>query len=327
MNATLQKYITVLMPVYNDWQCAALLLRSLDAALAAHPVAARVMLVDDGSTEPAPASFAGGDFARVASIEILRLRRNLGHQRAIAIGLSYLHLERDGDAVVVMDADGEDRPDDVVRLLERFEALDGKRVIFAARVRRSESLLFRLGYRMFRWMHRVLTGIPVRIGNFSVLGRAHLEALVVMPDLWNHYAASVLKARLAHDLVPTNRGARLAGRSKLDLAGMVVHGLSAISVFIEIVGVRLSLAITAGLAVVLALLGGVVGVRLWTDHAIPGWATYTAGLLLILLVQMLTVAAGLTLMILFNRTSLSFLPVRDYRYFVGPVSTVYERQT
>lgn len=318
--------VTILMPVYNDWQCAALLVERVEAALAQQPGRASVVLVDDGSQEAVPAAFVSGKFVHVSSVEVLRLRRNLGHQRAIAIGLSFLHLERDCNVVMVMDADGEDRPEDVVRLMERFEQLGQKQVVFAARMRRSEGWVFRLGYHSYRWLHRLLTGIPVRVGNFSILGREHLEALMVMPDLWNHYAASVLKARLAYDLLPTRRGLRLAGRSKLDLAGMVVHGLSAISVFIELVGVRLSLAILAGLAALLALLSGVVGVRLWTDLAIPGWATYTAGLLVILLVQMLTVAMGLTLMILFNRNSLSFLPVRDYKFFVGKVYKIYERK-
>ena len=170
----------------------------------------------------------------------------------------------------------------------------------------------------------MLTGISVRVGNFSVIGRDHLQTLVVVADLWNHYAASVVKSRIPFEEVPTTRGVRLAGKSKVDFVGLVVHGLSAISVFAEVVGVRLMLAIGLAVGLLLGLLACVIGIRLHTDLAIPGWATATAGLLFMVILQMLTVASGLTLAILFNRNNLSFLPLRDYRFFVANVRKIYD---
>jgi hypothetical protein len=256
----------------------------------------------------------------------LRLRRNLGHQRAIAIGLCFVQQERDCAAVLVMDADGEDKPEDVPKLIQRYLELHGTSVIFAERVRRSESATFRFFYQVYRVLHRALTGIAVKVGNFSILSRDHLSTLSVVSELWNHYAASVYKARLPVAMLPTSRGVRLAGKSRLNFVNLIVHGLSAISVFAETVGVRLMLAIGALMIVNLALVGLVVAVRVGTVLAIPGWATSAVGLLLIIVLQMLTLVVGLTFSVLFNRNSLTFLPTRDYRYFVGEVSTVYGEQ-
>jgi len=316
--------LIILLPVYNDWECAAILVRKLDSVLSNNDCNAQLIFLDDCSSSPLPQDFVKEELKNLSGVECVRLRRNLGHQRAIAIGLSFIHRERPCDAVLVMDADGEDMPEDVPRLIQKFREAGERKVIFAERMRRSESLLFRLCYHCYRLLHLMLTGIAVRVGNFSIIPSARLATLVVVSETWNHYAASVLKARLPHDTLPTARGERLAGQSKLNFVALVVHGLSAISVFAETVGVRVTLAILGLLAVVVALLTTVVAIRFGTDLAIPGWATTAVGILLIIALQMLTMASGLTFTILFNRNNLSFLPIRDYQYFVGEVAKVYE---
>lgn len=125
--------LVLLMPVFDDWPCARLMIQKLDAALAASPVTARVLLVDDGSPTQPAAPFLAEPLKTLCGVERLRLRRNLGHQRAIAIGLSFLAAERDCDAVLVLDADGEDSPDDVPRLIQKFLELNGTHVVFAER--------------------------------------------------------------------------------------------------------------------------------------------------------------------------------------------------
>jgi polyisoprenyl-phosphate glycosyltransferase len=297
----------------------------LDAALSLHPVNAQLLFLDDCSPTPAPPDLVETKLKNISSLESLRLRRNLGHQRAIAIGLSFVHAERPCDAVLIMDADGEDKPEDVPRLIRMFLEESRRKVIFAQRGRRSANWRFRIGYALYRWGHRLLTGIAVKVGNFSIIPTAHVETLVVVSDTWNHYAASVFKSRIPYGMLPTSRGTRLAGESKMDFVALVLHGLSAISVFAEIVGARLTLAILALVGFLSVLLLTVPAIRWGTDLAIPGWATTAAGLLLVIVLQMLTVALGLTLVVLFNRNNLSFLPIRDYRYFVGGVQKIYER--
>jgi glycosyltransferase involved in cell wall biosynthesis len=315
--------LVIMMPCYNDWEALRLLLQQLDATFAATGLKGEVIVVDDCSSEPCPHEFASGPFQALKRIEVLRLRRNMGHQRAICIGLSHVYEHHDGAAVLVMDADGEDRPEDIPLMLSAFEENRRTAIVFAERTRRSEDVVFRIGYACFCMLHRALTGIRVKVGNFSMIPREHLASLVVISESWNHHAAAVFRSRIKHVGVPAVRGARLAGKSNLSLVSHVVHGLSAIAVFFDVVGVRL-IFIACGSAAILMLFSiAVFIVKYATSLAIPGWATTTLGLLLIILTQMFVLLLGLTGLVLFNRNNLSFIPIRDYKYFAGQVTTLY----
>ena len=311
------------MPVFNDWEAASLVCRELDRAcsrLAGTSVA--VYLVDDGSTTPLPAASFEPPFAALMSIASLRLRRNVGHQRAIALALAYLYDETDSTAVLVMDADGEDKPADAVTLIERH-LHDGSRAIFAARRRRFEGWVFRLAYNAYRAFHWILTGIEVRIGNFSIVPRALVGAIVVTSEAWSHYAASVVKARIPMTTVPMDRGRRLAGTSAMNYVSLVTHGLSAISVFREVVGTRLLLASIAAVAlgggglVVLLLL------VLAADITFDSNAAVLAALIALLTLQALTASFTLAFSVLAGRDQSPFLPIRDYKHFVDSVVTLH----
>jgi hypothetical protein len=315
--------VVVLIPVYNDWESLAHLLPRLDKSLAEWDFAVDVLVVDDGSTTQPEDRLAPGPFRALRRLDVLHLRRNLGHQRAIAIGLAYIEDCLRARAVVVMDGDGEDDPADVPRLLDELERAGSARIVFAERTRRSESFGFRIFYALYKLLHHLLTGQKVRVGNFSAIPRRRLSSLVVVSELWNHYAAAVIRSRQPHYLLPTERAARLCGRSHMNFVSLVTHGLSAISVHSDVVGVRLLVVsamlalLTAG-AIVLAVI-----VRLTTNLAIPGWATTTVGLLLILLVQAVIAAFVFSFMILASRHGSPFLPRRDYSFFIGSVETIH----
>lgn len=306
----------VLMPIYDDWESATKLLASLHTALAGQLARVEYLLVDDGSALPPPEALAltGGAPWRC---DVLTLRRNLGHQRAIAVGLCHLHATRELQGVVVMDGDGEDTPEGVVTLLRRFAQEGRARTVFAERRRRTESVTFRLFYWLYRVAHRALTGRGVRVGNFSVVPRAHLDCLVAVAEMWNHFAASVYRARLPVATVPIDRGYRIAGSSKMNFTSLLAHGLSAISVFSDVVGMRLLIA--SGGLMVLASLGIVAAacVRLFTDLAIPGWATSVAGILLIVILQAMLLSVAFAFIVLQSRNQHGFLPIRDYAHFVS----------
>src|SRR6266404_6074570 len=174
--------LVVAIPIFNDWEALRLLLQNLDDALAARGMRAGVIVIDDGSTSHPPDDLVRGTPRALLDVEILHLARNLGHQRAIAIGLTFVHQERSCDAVVVMDGDGEDRPEDVPRLVDELLATQSEKVIFAARVRRAEGVAFRLFYALYRVAHRILTGAAVQVGNFSVVPRRHLSTFVVVSE-------------------------------------------------------------------------------------------------------------------------------------------------
>jgi glycosyltransferase involved in cell wall biosynthesis len=315
--------LVILMPLRDDWRSAAELIRRVDASLAAQGCSVEVLLVDDASIEHCHRAEFQSGFSVVQAVRILRLRRNLGHQRAIAIGLAHLQKTTECDAVIVMDADGEDTPDGVVQLLRVYVQTHGAKAIFAERSRRSESLVFRSFYHVYRFLHRVFTGITVRVGNFSILPADYLNTLVVVSELWNHYAAGVFRSKLPFSMTPIPRGTRIAGASTMNFVALVSHGLSAISVFGDIVGVRLLIASLAGslLAAVGILI--VAMVRVFTDRAVPGWATYAAGTLVIIMIQFITIATSFTFFMLSSRMNIGFVPIRDYSFFVQGVEDIY----
>lgn len=250
----------------------------------------------------------------------MHLRRNLGHQRAIAIGLVHVHKAVSCDAVLVMDGDGEDTPEGALQLLRAF---DGQSAIFAKRSRRTESFTFRVFYRLYKLAHQVLTGLRVEVGNFSILPSRDLITLVVMSELWNHYAAAMIRSGLPLATTPIPRGHRIAGKSKMNFVSLAAHGMSAISVYGDIVGVRLLFASIAGSLLAVIGILAVVWIRVFTNHAIPGWATYSAGTLVVILIQFVALGLSFTFTFLSNRINLSFVPLRDYELFVAGFQDVY----
>jgi len=313
--------LLVLIPIYNDWAAAGLLLPRLDQVLGDAGLTADVLLIDDGSTV-APTHLPGHDWRALDCIEVLSLRRNVGHQRAIAIALAFVERHRSPDAVVVMDGDGEDAPEDVPRLLACLDENERSTVVFAERTRRTESMTFRVFYALYRWTHRMLTGIPVRVGNFSVIPFRLVRRLVVVSELWNHYAAAVFKARLPRASVPTERAQRLAGKSRMNFVDLVMHGLSALSVHAELVGVRLLVVTAIVVSVMLFALLATLGLRVFTPLTMPAWTSTAVGVVLILMIQVLGLTLLFAFLVLHARSHPTFIPVRDYEYFVDQCQTL-----
>jgi polyisoprenyl-phosphate glycosyltransferase len=319
-------HIIITMPVYEDWDSALQLCRKIDAVFSAQPAfQVSLLLVDDGSTTSLPPQQISFHPAAVEKISILKLRRNLGHQRAIAVALAFIQQNCKADAVVVMDADGEDRPEDIPRLIDAMTSAQRPTAVFAERGKRLENPAFRVSYHIYRILHQFLAGRDIRFGNFSVLPWAHVESLVVFPELWNHYAATFIKSRLPYVRVRSQRAARISGQSRMDFTSLIVHGVSALFANQEVVGTRLLAANMFATFALLILMGVVVGVRLLTNLGIPGWATSTMGLLLILVSQALVASIMLIFSIMMNRSNLGFLPIRDYSYFVSRESTIFSR--
>lgn len=303
----------ILVPMFNDWEAAELLLNHLDQSLATYPAPPTVLLIDDGSTEPMPPGFARRTFTALQSVDVLHLRRNLGHQRAIAVGLVFVYQNLPSSAVIVMDADGEDRPVDIRPLTEKFDQEGGQAIVFAARSKRLERPLFRILYRVYQLVHRVLTGDPVRVGNFSIVPSESLAKLVVIPEIWHHYAAAVIRSRLRFCSIPLPRGRRLVGESKMNFIALLLHGLSAFFVYGDIVGARLLVGIALALIVEVALIAIGIGVRFTTGLTILG----------IILLQAIPIALILVFTVIGSRVNLGFLPIRDCPYFVGSVERVF----
>ena len=308
--------LVVLTPVYNDWTAVRLLLPLLGAEFSKAGLSARVVLIDDASVEPMPEQLLDREVGGITEIRVLTLRRNLGHQRALAVGLSYVQERVPCEAVVVMDADGEDAPSDVPRLVAELAAQGAPKIVFAQRIRRSEGFLFTFLYKLYRYMHLGLTGISVQVGNFSVIPRALLDRLVVVSDLWNHYAAAVFHSRLPYVMLPTPRGHRLAGKSTMNLVSLVGHGLSAIAVFADRVGVRVLIASIVAFFATALVIGLALGRWVLTGNAPPVWLLVVAGVTVLVVLQAAVAASLFVLHVLSTRAGSTFIPARDYRFFI-----------
>lgn len=318
----MKKHCIILIPVFNDWVVAGLLLRHLSRELENSEYSADVLLIDDGSSDPYPDDLINGieKSGPLQAIRILGLRRNLGHQRAIAIGLTYINQNFPGVDVAIMDADGEDRPEDLVRLLEAHSQSGKEQIVFAGRSVRSEGVSFRILYRVYRLLFRLLTGQSISVGNFSVLSAAILDRLVAVSEIWNHFVAAVFKARIPHTTIPTARGTRYRGRSGMKFEALMIHGLSSAAVFTEKIGTR-ALAVTSlFLVLVLIVIGAVIGIRLTTDLAVPGWASYMVAMLSIMALNALVLMGIFVFLVLGGRNQAAFIPSRDYGYFVLNIS-------
>lgn len=318
--------VTLLIPVFNDWVAVHGLLKLLDDAMAATPAdRLRVLLLDDGSTTSPGGDWKELSYKNLAGVDILALRRNLGHQRAIAVGLAYVEANIPCDAVAVMDGDGEDKPEDVPTLIGRFRENGGTKAVFAQRTRRTEKLTFQVFYRLYKGAHWLLTGQSVQVGNFSIVPFGLLKKLVVVSDLWNHYAAAAFKARLPIEMAPLARGHRLAGESRMNFVSLVVHGLSAMSVHGERIGVRLLAGTGVSAVLVTLILLAALIFRLITNYEFPRWLVVAGAALLITLFQALGLALVFVFIVLAGRDSSSFLPVRDYGYYVDKLIPVSSR--
>jgi glycosyltransferase involved in cell wall biosynthesis len=316
-------YLAVVSPVFNDWGCVPELLARLDQALGSIQATAEVYLVDDASTLARSLNLAGQSYQAIRSVWAVRLKRNLGHQRAIAVGLGLVSPSDAYDAVLVLDSDGEDRPEDVPQLYAAMRRTNGSAVVFAERTRRTEGWWFKLMYWLYRVSHRWLTGIAVRFGNFSLVPIRLCRSLTLVSDLWNHYAAAVVKSRLPYTSVPCPRGARIAGTSQMNLVSLTSHGLRAFSVFSEEIGTRALLLCLALFA--LSLLGSiiVVAIRFGTSYAIPGWATTAMAFAILVALQSLTLAAVFTFFVLSSRSFSATVPLREAELFIESKEMLY----
>jgi glycosyltransferase involved in cell wall biosynthesis len=310
--------LRVIVPVFNDWESFSILLRHLDSAAADLPCSMHVTAIDDGSMQSADAIFAlGSEIHSLSRVEIIRLATNLGHQRAIAIGLCLAVDDNDSDAVLVMDSDGEDPPEAIKDLLANAA---GKKdfLVVAARRKRSESMTFKASYLIYKSVFKLVTGKKIGFGNFSLYSFTYVKRLVMLPDLWNNLAAAVLRSRLPMKEIFVDRGKRYAGKSQMNFVSLIVHGFSAISVYADTIFVRLLMVTIVLVALTVGAVSTTVLLRLFVPaHATPGWATTVSFGMTIVLLQVLFTTLTSVLSLLNSRVQRLVLPIADFRPYVA----------
>jgi len=299
-----RKPLLIVTPVYDDWESFGHLLRDIETALPAERYDVEIIAVDDCSNAAPAVPVLTGSIARVT---VLRLTMNVGHQRAIAVGLVHADREQGAGAVAIMDSDGEDVPAELKRMVDTAATRPGVAIV-AQRFKRSETPGFRLFYWFYLQIFRALTGNRIDFGNFSVLTREHVGRLVHNSNIWNNFAATLVQAKIPIHRVPTARGVRYAGRSHMKLVSLITHGLGAISVFTDAVFVRILLASAGIFALAVLAVIVVICIRLFTDLAIPGWATNALGFAVLLSAQAVMLPIMIVFLQLSNRSSVQAIP-------------------
>ncbi|MES2817573.1 MAG: glycosyltransferase [Pseudomonadota bacterium] len=278
MNCADHKLIIV-TPVYEDAEASSRLFKELALQFTRDVF---VVAVDDGSVIQ-PLEISSLEDAGVDGV-VLKLRRNVGHQRAIAIGLGYAsQIMRPDQRIVVMDSDGEDLPSTIVDLLSALTDT-GADVVVAQRESRVETLRFKVFYAVYKRFFRLMTGRSISFGNFMVLKPNALKRLVAMHELFTHVAGAVLASKLRTGRCSIDRGPRYAGQSKMNFVGLALHGFKGLMVFAEDVLVRVGIAcaLIAGLSVVAAAAAVVLKLL---GIATPGWFSVALGILVLMFLQ------------------------------------------
>jgi hypothetical protein len=239
----------------------------------------------------------------LGDVRVIGAPFNLGHQRAIVYALRTISPDiGDDDLVVTLDSDGEDRPEDLPRLLAPLLAdpSDRKRVVLARRTRRQTSWRFKVMYLFFTILFRLLTGTSVRTGNYAAYRGWQARRMLLHPYFDLCYSATLLSLQLPIELVPCERGPRYAGRSRMDFSKLFMHGLRMLMPFIDRIAMRalLLFSITLALSIITSLV--VLGIRVFTDAAIPGWATYT--LIGVVILSFVALGSFVTLFAVFSQS-------------------------
>ena len=310
--------VTIVTPVYNDWKCLEYLIQDINTSLSDKVDAIDIVAVNDCSIE-LPIKVI--EVPKNISYSQVDLVTNIGHQRAILIGLCYcLEQKIESDYIVVMDSDGEDNPKYISQLLDMANSNSKEQIIFAKRSKRSESLTFRMFYVLYKMVFRLLTGSSISFGNFSCIPKSLLSKICYNPSFWNHYSASVIKSKLPYSLMSTIRSKRYEGVSKMNFSSLILHGLSSLSVYIESVIIRV-LKISFLIFIFLILIGIIVlSTKYFSEYAIPGWATNVFGFILNLLITVMMFNLLIILTHLNNRNRPTNKPIDFYKKNINKVN-------
>jgi polyisoprenyl-phosphate glycosyltransferase len=311
-------HFVIVIPQFNDWEALNLLIDLINKDINKTTLdQCTLLIVDDCSSRPQDAPFI--PFLG-KKLQVLRLFRNLGHQKAIAIGLSYVAEHMNATQVIVMDADGEDAPADINHLVIKSESEPGK-IIFAQRNKRNESVWFRAFYGVYKLVFRVLTGKVITFGNFSLVPGKQLQNLVRVSEIWNNYPGGIIKSRIPYSSVATDRATRLAGQSTMNFVSLLLHGLGAISVMIETTAVRILIFSIVMSVLAVAFIALILFLKI-IGNATPGWASTLGSTLVILMLQSFLISLFLAFMVLQYRSQQHFIPAIHYRDFVEKVETI-----
>ena len=220
--------IKILIPVYNDWQSTFKLIDEINGLSIDPKFQISIIIVNDASNHDRPNNEK--DYENFQSLKIINMKINQGHARCIATGLKYIYQKEEFDYIIPMDGDGEDRPEEIKEFLNKIDESNG-RAIIGQRVKRSEGLIFKICYQMHKLITLTFTGKSIRFGNYTCLPKNIVEKMINEKATWNSFSGSLTKLEENLLPIPSSRGPRYFGPSKMSFYNLLKHSLSIISVF------------------------------------------------------------------------------------------------
>ena len=230
--------IKILIPVFNDWQSVSKLLDEINLNLMNLDHEISVIIINDASNHDRKEE--DKNFENINSVKILNMKKNQGHARCIATGLKYIIEKEDFDYVIPMDGDGEDRPEEIKGFINQISNTEDQPIV-GERIKRSESLIFKTLYELHKLITLIFAGKSIKFGNFTCLPKSTVEKMVNEKATWNSFSGSLKKIEKNLHSMPSIRGKRYFGPSKMSFFNLLKHSLSIISVFRKIVLIRSAL--------------------------------------------------------------------------------------
>ena len=229
------KKVTILIPIYNDWQSVFKLLENIDSQIISLDIEVSVLIINDASTESKPK--INFNINNLKSVQVVNMKENRGHARCNAAGLKYINEKEDFDYLIPMDGDGEDRPEELKLLIDKTSEYPDK-VITADRVKRSEGFFFKFCYLAHKYLTFIFTGQSIKFGNYTCLPKSAVTRMLADSATWSSFSGSLSKTTKDRRSIPSIRGTRYFGPSKMSFINLLKHSLSIIAVFKSTVLIR-----------------------------------------------------------------------------------------
>ena len=220
--------IKILIPVYNDWQSVFKLLENINFEISNLDHEFSVIIVNDASIESKPRLFSSLD--NLNSIKIINMKENRGHARCNAAGLKHIFENEEFDYVIPMDGDGEDRPDEIKQFIDNLNYHPDKPIV-GERIKRSEGIFFKFCYFVHKITTSTFTGKSIKYGNYTCLPKPTVEKMINEKATWSSFSGSLAKVEKDMATIPSERGTRYFGPSKMSFKNLLIHSLSIIGVF------------------------------------------------------------------------------------------------
>jgi len=220
--------IIILIPVYNDWQSLFKLLQNINSEVDGLNKEFSIFVVNDASTENKPQFY--NNLNNLKSIKIINMKENRGHARCIAVGLKYILENENFDYVIPMDGDGEDNPEEIKQFIDNLNYHPDKPIV-GERIKRSESIFFQFCYFIHKLITFVFSGETIKYGNYTCLPKSIVEKMINEKATWSSFSGSLAKIAKERASVPSVRGTRYFGPSKMNFLNLIKHSFSIIAVF------------------------------------------------------------------------------------------------